>query len=299
VADRPAFSLRPLADTVLGGKYAINKKHLVMVLLPALHRDQFLGGPHPEVFNPDNFTPEAERKLPAGAYKPFGNGQRSCIGRQFAMQEAILVLAMVLHRFTLIDHKGYRLKLKETLTMKPEGFTIRVRPRTDERKTARQTASTLSPGGESTGGEADQTRGATAAISARHGTPLLVLYGSNLGTAEDLALQIAREGEAQGYAVTAGALDEFVGKLPADGGVIIVTASYNGTPPDNAADFCKWLTNGRLAADALRGVNYSVFGLRESRLGRHFSGHPAAVRRATRCARRAPPEPSRRGRRSR
>jgi cytochrome P450 / NADPH-cytochrome P450 reductase len=255
----PAFALRPLADTVLGGKYAIKKNHQVMVLLPALHRDPSVWGPHPEVFNPDNFVPAAERRLPPGAYKPFGNGQRSCIGRQFAMQEATLVLAMVLHRFTLIDHTGYRLKLKETLTMKPEGFTIKVRPRTDDRKAAPQAASTLGPGGESTVREADRTRGATAAAP-RHGTPLLVLYGSNLGAAEDLALQIAREGEAQGYAVASGALDEFVGELPGDGAVIIVTASYNGTPPDNAATFCKWLTNGGLAAEALGGVNYSVFG---------------------------------------
>jgi cytochrome P450 / NADPH-cytochrome P450 reductase len=254
----PAFSLRPLADTVLGGKYAIRKKDRVIVLLPALHRDLTVWGPNPEVFNPDNFTPAAERKLPPGAYKPFGNGQRSCIGRQFAMQEATLVLGMVLHRFVLIDHHGYRLKLKETLTMKPEGFTIKVRPRTDERRGVMANAVDGHQAAE--GVDGSQPGGSAVAAVAGHGTPLLLLYGSNLGTAEELALQIAREGEAQGYTVTSATLDEYAGKLPEGGAVLIVSASYNGTPPDNAAKFCAWLSSGALASDALSGVTYSVFG---------------------------------------
>ena len=47
------------------------------------------------------------------------------------MQEATLVLGMVLQRFKLIDHTRYKLKIKEALTIKPEGFKIKVRPRTD------------------------------------------------------------------------------------------------------------------------------------------------------------------------
>ena len=73
-----------------------------------LHRDPKVWGANPEVFNPDNFTREAEAARPVNAYKPFGNGQRACIGRQFAMQEAALVLGMVLQRFKLIDHTRYQ-----------------------------------------------------------------------------------------------------------------------------------------------------------------------------------------------
>src|SRR5208283_3999099 len=63
-----------------------------------------------------------------------------------------------------------------------------------------------------------------------------------------------------GYAVTSATLDEYAGKLPKGGAVIIVSASYNGMPPDNAAKFCSWLSSGALGSDALSGVNYSVFG---------------------------------------
>jgi cytochrome P450/NADPH-cytochrome P450 reductase len=126
----PGFPLRARRDTVVGGKYLIRKQDFIMILLPMLHRDRSVWGDDAEKFNPDNFSPEAERKRPANAYKPFGNGQRACIGRFFAMHEATLVLGMVLHRFELIDHTRYKLKIKEALTLKPDGFRIKVRPRT-------------------------------------------------------------------------------------------------------------------------------------------------------------------------
>ena len=91
----------------------LKKNYHCLVLAPMLHRDPAAWGPNPEVFNPDNFSREAEAARPTNAYKPFGNGQRACIGRQFALQEAALVLGMILQRFKLIDHKRYQLKIKE------------------------------------------------------------------------------------------------------------------------------------------------------------------------------------------
>ena len=119
----PGFSLYPFEDTVIGGRYEIKKEYQVLVLLPALHRDKSIWGTNPELFNPDNFTAQRNGRVQPSAYKPFGNGQRACIGRQFALHEATLVLGMVLHRFKLIDHQRYKLKIKETLTLKPDGLT--------------------------------------------------------------------------------------------------------------------------------------------------------------------------------
>ncbi|MGV2911738.1 cytochrome P450, partial [Bacillus safensis] len=83
-----------------------------------------------EEFKPERFThPE---KIPQHAYKPFGNGQRACIGMQFALHEATMVLAMVLHNLELIDHTSYELDLKESLTIKPNDFKIKVRPRNQQ-----------------------------------------------------------------------------------------------------------------------------------------------------------------------
>ena len=40
-----------------------------------------------------------------------------------ALQEAALVLGTILKRFQLIDHAGYQLKVKESLTVKPDDLT--------------------------------------------------------------------------------------------------------------------------------------------------------------------------------
>lgn len=94
---------------------------------------------------------------------------------------------------------------------------------------------------------------------ARHAAPLPVLFGSNLGTAEGVAQQIANDGAARGFSTTVAPLDDYTGKLPTEGAVVIVSASYNGTPPDNAAAFCSWITN-EPSPNALAGVRYTVFG---------------------------------------
>jgi cytochrome P450/NADPH-cytochrome P450 reductase len=257
----PAFGLLPYKDEVIGGRYLLKARAQVMLLLPALHRDRSVWGERAEAFDPENFAPDRERARPLNAYKPFGNGQRACIGRQFAMQEATLVIGMILQRFRLIDHQRYVLRVKETLTLKPEGLKIKVRPRAQKNAIAAAAA----PARAQSNGAAAQSNGAPAPVAAppaqvpSHGTPLMVLFGSNLGTSEEIARSIADAASAQGFAVTLGWLDDFIGKLSTEGGVLIVCASYNGAPPDNAAGFYRWLQDG-MAPDALAGVQYTVFG---------------------------------------
>lgn len=246
----PAFGLYPYQDEVIGGKYKLKKKTFVTALTLMLHRDQSVWGPDAEAFNPDNFSREAEAARPVNAYKPFGNGQRACIGRQFAMQEAVLVMGMILQRFHLFDHKKYQLKIKETLSIKPDGFTIKVKPRPG------LTRSALVPGA-AVGASAAPA--ATRTARAHHGTPLTVLYGSNLGATEEIAREIAEQGELNGFDVKLAELDAYTAALPREGAVVIACASYNGAAPDNATRFLKWLTE-TTAPDALRGVNYTVFG---------------------------------------
>lgn len=249
----PLFALRPYEETMIGDKYTIDNSHEWSVLIPMLHRDHSVWGDDAEKFNPDHFSREAEANRPANAYKPFGNGQRACIGRQFATQEATLVLGMVLQRFKLLDYANYQLKIKETLTLKPDNFKIKVRRRSaSDYTSAAPSAVTTRP--------VEIESMPASASTAQHHAPLLVLYGSNLGSAEDLAQRISQDGTARGFATTVASLDDYVDRLPHEGAVVLVSASYNGTPPDNAAAFCAWLQDPQLASDALHGVTYAVFG---------------------------------------
>ena len=258
----PGFTRYPLQDTVIGGKYPLPKGAAVLVLTPMLHRDPRVWGPDAEEFNPGHFSPERRAALPPNAYKPFGSGQRACIGRQFALQEATLVLGMLLQRFELIDSRRYQLKVKETLTIKPDGLRIKVRVRPGRERSDGSHARALDTG--KTAPSASVAAPAAAeAVRPRpggHNTPLLVLFGSNLGTAEGIATRLAREGAQRGFAVTASPLDDYAGALPHDGAAVIVTASYNGTPPDNAAGFCAWVQDPATRPEACSGLRYTVFG---------------------------------------
>jgi cytochrome P450/NADPH-cytochrome P450 reductase len=246
----PAFSVCPLTDTVIGGRYHVKQGQHILLLLPVMHRDPRVWGQDADVFNPDRFAGDAEQHLPPHSYKPFGSGQRACIGRQFALHEAMLVLALLLQRFELSADPTYTLKIRESMTVKPEGFRITARPRAIARAAARPVAET--PVTDLPANENLPTRS--------HGTRLLVLFGSNMGTAEELARRVAADGRSRGFDVSLAPLDDYAGKLPDDGLLAIVCASYNGNPPDNAGAFCKWLDDPAAPPGSLSRLRYVVFG---------------------------------------
>jgi cytochrome P450 len=75
--------------------------------------------PDPERFDPGRFGPGHESARPRFAYIPFGGGPRGCIGHQFAMVEALLIVASIASR--------YRLELLPDQNIRPEPL-ITLRP---------------------------------------------------------------------------------------------------------------------------------------------------------------------------
>lgn len=107
-------------------------------------------GPDAERFDPDRFDAKAVRARAAHTFKPFGTGARACIGRQFALHEATLVLGLLLRRYELRPDPGYRLRVTERLTLMPEGLRLHL-----ERRTA--SASAPASRADGTGEAADGT----------------------------------------------------------------------------------------------------------------------------------------------
>jgi cytochrome P450/NADPH-cytochrome P450 reductase len=85
---------------------------------------------------------------------------------------------------------------------------------------------------------------------------MTVAYGSNLGTSEELAQQLADRARRSGFAVSVRSLDELAGDLPTEGLLAVVTSSYNGKAPDNAQRFDAL----EIPAGALTGVRYALLG---------------------------------------
>lgn len=259
----PAFAVAPYEPvTTLGGRYPVRSDQSLFVLTPALHRDPAVWGADAETFNPDHFAFERAERLPPNAWKPFGNGQRACIGRPFALQEATLLLAMILQRFDLsLADPDYRLEIKETLTLKPHGLSIHARRRDTPIVRAAPPAPAAAP-----------APAAPAQAADSHATPLHILFGSNAGSSEAFAQRIATDARAQGYRATLAPLDAAVGRLPTEGALLIVTASYEGQPPDNARAFVAWADS--LPAGALAGVRYAVFGCGNKDWARTYQAVP-------------------------
>lgn len=100
-------------DTIAG--FAIPAGSSVVISPYVLHRHPAFW-PEPERFEPDRFTGANG----AAVYLPFGAGPRYCIGAEFGMTEARLVVAMVMQR--------WRLSLAGHESPVPQpGLTLRVR----------------------------------------------------------------------------------------------------------------------------------------------------------------------------
>lgn len=148
----PAYSVRAKKPTKLAEKVDVTPRDDLIVLLMALHRS-------PTAWSePDRFSPQRFLKKCPGrhhAYRPFGGGQRSCIGQSFAIHEATLCLAVLL-RSVKLDRVTEPLQIQESLTLKPLDFQLRVRPLP---KSAHQGANGVFKNGSSRGSNASVDQG--------------------------------------------------------------------------------------------------------------------------------------------
>ena len=114
------FARRPVRDVTLGG-HAIRKGQMVLFNVAGTHRASRYFT-EPNRFDPDRFTPAAEKALPRQAYMPFGAGSRVCIGNHFALMEGQLVLAALAQRLRFDPLPGARSVHTESLvTLRPRG----------------------------------------------------------------------------------------------------------------------------------------------------------------------------------
>jgi cytochrome P450 len=117
----PAWGLPREAkeDDRIGG-YRIHAKSPVVVSQYVTHRHPEFWD-EPERFDPERFTPERVAARPKFAYFPFGGGSRQCIGNNFALMEAQLVLATVAQHFRPRLAAGQAVEEDPTFTLRPRG----------------------------------------------------------------------------------------------------------------------------------------------------------------------------------
>jgi cytochrome P450 len=93
-----------------------------IVFLPiyALHRHK-IWWKNPDEFDPDNFSPEMTSARDRFLYLPFGAGPRICVGANFAMMQAQIILATLLARFRFELGRNSVPTPTMLLTVRPDG----------------------------------------------------------------------------------------------------------------------------------------------------------------------------------
>jgi cytochrome P450 len=122
----PMIPRRAVREATVGG-YVVPAGSEVIVWVYFTHRDA-RAFPDPEAFRPARFLGGGESALPKGAFIPFGAGPRACIGRTFAMAEAVAALAVLLQRWTFEYVGGRPPRPRPRITLAPGGgVPVRVR----------------------------------------------------------------------------------------------------------------------------------------------------------------------------
>ena len=95
---------------------------------------------------------------------------------------------------------------------------------------------------------------------------LLVLFGSQTGTAQEVAERVGREATRLHFSVVVSAMDSFpLANLPTAPLVVyVVSTTGQGEEPDNMRKAWKFLLRRSLAATSLQGQAFGVLGLGDS-----------------------------------
>jgi len=122
------MSRRAAEDVEIGG-YTVPAGSNVIVSPWVTHRDgRFF--PNPQSFDPERWTPDNEQALPKFAYFPFGGGPRVCIGNQFALMEAAILLASVAQRYQITMASDSTVEPMPSITLRPaNGVHVQLRRR--------------------------------------------------------------------------------------------------------------------------------------------------------------------------
>lgn len=175
-------------------------------------------------------------------------------------------MALIFQNFDLsLADPNYVLEHKQTLTIKPKDLYIHAKLRDGLGPTElEERISRTSGGRKATSTLASNNLASKTSSHESNMMKMTILYGSNSGICESMAQSLAADAPAHGYKIVKfGSLDESSGDLPKDDPkhpVVIVTASYEGQPPDNAVNFSKWIENSNESKTALKGTRFAVFG---------------------------------------
>jgi len=111
------------------GDVEVRPRSLVVIAPWVVHRHRLLWE-KPDLFEPERFAPDRRALVARFGYLPFGAGPRICIGAGFAMQEAVIALAMMVQRFRFRLTADAEVEPVAWITLRPsKGLPMRLERR--------------------------------------------------------------------------------------------------------------------------------------------------------------------------
>ncbi len=107
-----------IAPSTIGG-YEFPVGSTILVSQWVMHRDARYFD-DPDSFRPERWIEGLAARLPAGAYFPFGDGPRRCIGQGFALLESALVIATIAQKFRFELVPGTTVVPEPLVTLRPK-----------------------------------------------------------------------------------------------------------------------------------------------------------------------------------
>lgn len=161
------------------------------------------------------------------------------------------------------DDPSYELKLRSDLSVKPDGFYMQVKLRHGLKATDLSAMAEMHQGNVGSNHEKQvrPPKSQRTTHGAPKGQPIMILHGSNTGTSEALASVLASTCIAKGFAPhVVDTLDSRVGRLSTETPIIMIAASYNGSPASNSVEMVAWLEKMGTQSGPLAELKYAIFG---------------------------------------
>jgi cytochrome P450 len=114
----PRFDREAVAADWLG-EHEVQPGDLVSIWPWIIHRHKKLWD-HPDVFDPERFTPERRKAYHRFQYIPFGGGPRTCVGARLAMAEALTILAIWLSKWRFKPSLDREVRVSGMVTLRPK-----------------------------------------------------------------------------------------------------------------------------------------------------------------------------------
>jgi cytochrome P450/NADPH-cytochrome P450 reductase len=254
------FKVALKEDTLCG--FPVHAGQRIIFPNLGVNMNRIYWGDQADEFNPDNFSPEAEAKRHPHAYSSFGSGPRACLGAQFALIEARIILAYVIFNFDITLAPKCNPKLIQKTALKPDDLYLRFfkhqSPIPDIIEVPPTPISESVPQSEKLLRKEYKQHKVDGTFQSGGVPEICIAYAGNMGTSKGLAINLVNALKRARLPVNMIELDELPPLIEKTSLLIIISSTYNGLPPDNGRKFDNWLDSEKASIKNLR---YLVFGV--------------------------------------